>query len=173
MDAAEQGQRCDNGYRLHSCCCCEDCQVTGTPLCALTCRTTTKLWTRVIIHALLISQSQGGTEVASHLSLIIPTDSEMFVQVSKKKLYANNLPEAETVNVPITQFSPGSQFSRSFQPIHNLNVASTTMAFFHTSEHMNFSFTRNRNHFINLQAPCVLYIRTGVSLLSRERFLYI
>jgi len=26
---------------------------------------------------------------------------------------------------------------------------------------------------INLQAPCVLYIRTGVSLLSRERFLYI
>ena len=25
----------------------------------------------------------------------------------------------------------------------------------------------------NLQAPCVLYIRTGVSLLSRERFLYI
>ena len=26
---------------------------------------------------------------------------------------------------------------------------------------------------INLQAPCVLYIRTGVSLLFRERFLYI
>ena len=26
---------------------------------------------------------------------------------------------------------------------------------------------------INLQAPCVLYIGTGVSLLSRERFLYI
>jgi len=26
---------------------------------------------------------------------------------------------------------------------------------------------------VNLQAPCVLYIRTGVSLLSRERFLYI
>ena len=25
----------------------------------------------------------------------------------------------------------------------------------------------------NLQAPCVLYIKTGVSLLSRERFLYI
>ena len=25
----------------------------------------------------------------------------------------------------------------------------------------------------NLQAPCVLYIRTGISLLSRERFLYI
>jgi carbonic anhydrase len=25
----------------------------------------------------------------------------------------------------------------------------------------------------NLKAPCVLYIRTGVSLLSRERFLYI
>ena len=24
-----------------------------------------------------------------------------------------------------------------------------------------------------LKAPCVLYIRTGVSLLSRERFLYI
>jgi len=30
------------------------------------------------------------------------------------------------------------------------------------------------SHFMfNLQAPCVLYIRTGVSLLSRERFLYI
>ena len=27
--------------------------------------------------------------------------------------------------------------------------------------------------FFNLYAPCVLYIRTGVSLLSRERFLYI
>jgi len=26
---------------------------------------------------------------------------------------------------------------------------------------------------INLQAPCILYIRTGVSLLSRECFLYI
>jgi len=26
---------------------------------------------------------------------------------------------------------------------------------------------------IKLWAPCVLYIRTGVSLLSRERFLYI
>ena len=26
---------------------------------------------------------------------------------------------------------------------------------------------------VNLQAPCVLYITTGVSLLSRERFLYI
>jgi len=26
---------------------------------------------------------------------------------------------------------------------------------------------------VNLQAPCVLYIGTGVSLLSRERFLYI
>jgi len=28
------------------------------------------------------------------------------------------------------------------------------------------------NHF-NLQAPCILYIRTGISLLSREHFLYI
>jgi len=27
--------------------------------------------------------------------------------------------------------------------------------------------------YVNLQAPCVLYIGTGVSLLSRERFLYI
>jgi len=26
---------------------------------------------------------------------------------------------------------------------------------------------------INLEAPCVLYIRIGISLLSRERFLYI
>ena len=34
----------------------------------------------------------------------------------------------------------------------------------------NVIFTRT---WLNLQAPCVLYIRTGVSLISRERFLYI
>jgi len=32
---------------------------------------------------------------------------------------------------------------------------------------------RNWRRGLNLLAPCVLYIRTGVSLLSRERFLYI
>ena len=33
-------------------------------------------------------------------------------------------------------------------------------------------FCFNKQDF-NLYAPCILYIRTGVSLLSRERFLYI
>ena len=36
-----------------------------------------------------------------------------------------------------------------------------------------FSFLVAVNNSINLWAPCVLYIRTDVSLLSRERFLYI
>ena len=34
-------------------------------------------------------------------------------------------------------------------------------------------YVRLVHHVLNLQAPCVLYIRTGVSLLSRESFLYI
>jgi hypothetical protein len=32
---------------------------------------------------------------------------------------------------------------------------------------------RDYKRSVNLQAPCVLYIRTGISLLSRERLLYI
>ena len=35
------------------------------------------------------------------------------------------------------------------------------------------TFKRCKLHSFNLKAPCVLYIRTGVSLFSRERFLYI
>ena len=34
-------------------------------------------------------------------------------------------------------------------------------------------FKYHKNSSVNLQAPCVLYIRTGISLLSRECFLYI